>query len=244
MMTIGQQIRYNNLDLIYSNLSFAYLNNDEEKMKYYFQKFADEYPEYRGQMSNCINCTFYENKCIPSIIKVSIYTTSGSDLRYNVVGCLASIQKALSDYRYYSFSLGAIQTLYYPQVSFTPTFELYRGEYLSQPGSYGENPYKKEIRTLSVSDLLSVADYSVKILDALNPSEKTQDISDAITILKGIDLALNNKPQDKPLNKSLHIVNSVLSSTIKSSLDKNTDKQFVGTMSVFIDLAIDFFCKK
>lgn len=244
MMTINEQIRYNNLDLIYSSLSFAYLNDDEAKMKDYFQKFITEYPEHRGQMSNCINCTFYENNCIPGIIKVSIYATSGDDLRYNVVGCLKSIQKALSDYRYYSFSLGAIQTLYYPRVSFTPTYELYRGEYFSQQDPRGETPYKKEVRTLSVSDLLSVADYSVKILDALNPSEKTQDISDTITILKGVDLALNNKLEDKPLNKSLHIVNSVLFSTVKRSLDKHTDKQFVGTMSMLIDLAIDFFCKK
>lgn len=243
-MTINEQIRYNNLDLIYSNLSFAYLNNDEVNMKYYFQKFADEYPEYRGQMTNCLNSAFYENNCMPSIIKVSIYATSGNDLRYNVIGCLNSIKKVLNDYHYYSFSLGAIQTLYYPPVSFTPTYELYRGEYLSQQDSYGETPYKKDVRILNVSDLLSVADYSVKILDSLNPSEKTQDISDAITILKGIDLALNNKPQDKPLNKSLHIVNSVLSSTVKHSLDNNIDKQFTGTMSMLIDLAIDFFCKK
>lgn len=243
-MAINEQIRYNNLDLIYSNLSFAYLNNDEGKMKYYFQKFADEYPEYIGQMSNCINCTFYENNCIPSIIKVSIYATSGNDLRYNIVGCLASIQKSLNDYRYYSFSLGAIRTLYYPQVSFTPIYELHRVEYLYQQDSLGETPYKKEVRILSVSDLLSVADYSVKILDALSLSEKTQEISDAIMILKGVDLVLNNKPQDKPLNKSLHIVNSVLSSTVKRSLEKNEDKQFVGSMSVLIDLVIDFFCKK
>lgn len=36
-MPINEQIRYNNLDLIYSNLSFAYLNNDEVNMKYYFR---------------------------------------------------------------------------------------------------------------------------------------------------------------------------------------------------------------
>lgn len=30
----------------------------------------------------------------------------------------------------------------------------------------------------------------------------------------------------------------------KRSLDKNEDKQFVSTMSLLFDLAIDFFCKR
>ena len=242
-MAINEQIRYNNLDLIYSNLSFAYLNNDVDQMRFYYGKFQNEYPEYFGQMDSCVRCVFYENKCVPGE-RTSIQYIFGNTLKFNIEGCLRAIEKVLYDKSYLPFSLGAIQTLYYPKSTFTPTDELYQGEYLSQQDSLGETPYKKEVRILSVSDLLSVADYSVKILDALSPSEKTQDISDTITILKGVDLALNNKPQDKPINKSLHIVNSVLSSTVKSSLDKNTDKQFVGVMSVLVDLAIDFFCKK
>lgn len=242
-MAIEEQIKNNNLDFIYSNLSFAYLNGDADQMRFYFGKFQNDYPEYFGQMDSCVRCVFYENKCMPGE-RTPIQNIFGNTLKFNIEGCLRAIEKVLDDKSYLPFSLGAIQTLYYPQVSFTPTSELYRGEYFSQLDPHGETPYKKEVRSLSVSDLLSVADYSVKILDALSPSEKTQDISDTITVLKGIDLALNNKPQDKPLNKSLHIVNSVLSSTVKSSLEKNTDKQFVGVMSVLVDLAIDFFCKK
>lgn len=242
-MNIAEQIKYSNLDLIYSNLSFAYLNNDVDQMRFYFSKFQNEHPEYFGQMDSCVRCVFYENKCVPGEM-TSILNISGSTLKFNIEGCLRAIEKVLDAESYLPFSLGAIHALYYPQGLFAPTDELYRGEYLSQLDSHREMACKKEVRILSVSDLLSVTDYSVKILDALNPSEKTQDISDAITILKSVDLALSNKSQDKPLNKSLHIVNSVLSSTVKRSLDNTADKQFAGAMSVLIDLAIDFFCKK
>lgn len=242
MITV-EQIRYNNLDLIYSNLSFAYLNSDASQMRFYFEKFQYEYPEYFGQMDSSVRCVFYENNCTPGE-RTPIQNIFGSTLKFNIEGCLRAIKKVLDEKSYFPFSIGAIQALYYPKSAFTPTYELYPGEYLSQQNIDGETPFKKEVKTLRVSDLLSVADYSIKILDTLSPNEKTQEISDTITILKGVDLALNNKPQDKPLNKSLHIVNSVLSSTVRSSLKKNTDKQFVGTMSVLLDLVIDFFCKK
>ena len=78
-------------------------------------------------------------------------------------------------------------------------------------------------------------------LEIIQPNEKTSDVSDAITVMQSIDLALNNKPYDKPLNKSLHIVNSILTSVVKRNLENESDKRFVNTMGLLIDLAIDFF---
>ena len=103
----------------------------------------------------------------------------------------------------------------------------------------GEKP-----NTLKVSDLLSVAKYSLQVLDIIQPNEKTSDISDTITVMQSIDLALNNKPYDKPLNKSLHIVNSILTSIVKRNLENESDKRLVSTMGLLIDLAIDFFTTK
>lgn len=238
-----EQQRYNNLDLIYSNLSFAYLNGNAEQMRYYFTKFTNEYPEYLGQMENCINCVFYENRC-PHGVKDSINNVFGNTLKLNIEGCLRAIEKVLDEKSYHTFSLRAINTIYYPKQQFTLNDILYQRKHNFYPTSQVVTSTVKSTNSLTVSDLLSVADYSIKVLDTLNPSEKTQDISDTITILKSIDLALNNKPEDKPINKSLHVVNSVITSAVKRSLDKNEDKQFVSTTSLLFDLAIDFFCKR
>jgi len=102
----------------------------------------------------------------------------------------------------------------------------------------------KKNNTLKVSDLLSVAKYSLQVLEIIQPNENTSDVSDAITVMQSIDLALNNKPYDKPLNKSLHIVNSVLTSIVKRNLENESDKRFVSSMGFLIDLAIDFFTAK
>lgn len=93
-MTIEEQIRYNNLDLIYSNLSFAYLNNDVGQMRFNFGKFQNEYPEYFGQMDSCVRCVFYENKCVPGE-RTPIQNIFGSTLKFNIEGCLRAIEKVL-----------------------------------------------------------------------------------------------------------------------------------------------------
>ncbi|MBO5885490.1 MAG: hypothetical protein J6Q43_01835, partial [Bacteroidaceae bacterium] len=135
-----------------------------------------------------------------------------------------------------TFSSHCIEVLYFPQKEFTPTDILY-----TVPIQH-DNDEKNN--TLKVSDLLSVAKYSLQVLDIIQPNEKTSDISDTITVMQSIDLALNNKPYDKPLNKSLHIVNSILTSIVKRNLENESDKRLVSTMGLLIDLAIDFFTAK
>lgn len=229
--------KYNNLDLIYSNLIFAYYSNNETVMQNNYDIFQREFPEYSGRMFNCVQCVFSENGRKPDCV-VPINTLHDEMLKFNIKGCLRTIKSVLNENDTYSFSLRAIQTIYYPETPFDRTDVLYS----ESETVLKTQPNVKNI--LTVSDLLSVADYSVKVLDLINPNERTQDVSDTITILKSIDLALNNKPEDKPLNKSLHIVNSVLTSVVKKSLDNQGDKQLTTSMGLLIDLAIDFFCKK
>lgn len=236
-------IDYNNLDLIYSNLSIAYFNNDTTLMKCYLNRFTREYPQYAGQMDICISCVIYNMGCTVGKIADS-EELSPESLRININGCLCAINKILRDNALQSFSLGAIQTIYYPVKPFDITDELYRMPTTTTSPIQTLQTQPQTKQTLTVGDLLSVADYSIKLLDIIKPNERNQDISDTITIFKSIDLALNNKPEDKPLNKSLHIVNNVLTSVVKKSLDNQSDKRFAGGMGILIDLAIDFFCKK
>ena len=144
-----------------------------------------------------------------------------------------TIESIFEENKYQTFSSNCIEVLYFPQKAFTPTDILYT--------TPKQNNYSEKSNTLKVSDLLSVAKYSLQVLEIIQPNEKTSDVSDAITVMQSIDLALNNKPYDKPLNKSLHIVNSVLTSVVKRNLENESDKRFVSTMGLLIDLAIDFF---
>ena len=142
----------------------------------------------------------------------------------------------LESNKYQTFSSNCIEVLYFQLKEFTPTDILY-----TVPIQH-DNDEKNN--TLKVSDLLSVAKYSLQVLEIIQLNENTSNISDTITVMQSIDLALNNKPYDKPLNKSLHIVNSILSSVVKRNLENESDKRFVNTMGLLIDLAIDFFTAK
>lgn len=128
----------------------------------------------------------------------------------------------------HTFSMGAILTLFYPQFPFTPNQILY------------ENQGKK----LTVSDLLSVIGYATKILKSFYPCHHTAQIEEALRVLKSIDLTLNNQLVNKPLNKALHITNDILTTFVKPTLATQQDEQLLNNLSLFIDLTIDFFCKK
>ena len=166
----------------------------------------------------------------------SIDLVYGVELNYNIEGCLRTIWAILESNKYQTFSSHCIEVIYFPQKAFTPTDVLYTVPI--------QNNKSENTNTLKVADLLSVAKYSLQVHEIIQPNENTSDISDTITVMQSIDLALNNKPYEKPLNKSLHIVNSVLTSVVKRNLENNSDKRFVSTMGLLIDLAIDFFISK
>ena len=170
------------------------------------------------------------------LVSCSIDLVYDAELNYNIEGALRTIGEILESNKYQTFSSHCIEVLYFPQKAFTPTDVLYTTPI--------QNNNSENSSILKVSDLLSVAKYSLQVLEIILPNENTSDISDTITVMQSIDLALNNKPYDKPLNKSLHIVNSVLTSVVKRNLENESDKRFVSTMGFLIDLAIDFFIAK
>lgn len=223
------------LENIYLLLNDAFYNEDENKMKILFNEFINNFPQYIKSKNDNISDVFIEHGKIPGR-PCSIFLIGGDTLRYNIEGCLRTIWVILESNKYQTFSSHCIEVLYFPQKEFTPTDILY-----TVPIQH-DNDEKNN--TLKVSDLLSVAKYSLQVLEIIQPNENTSDVSDAITAMQSIDLALNNKPYDKPLNKSLHIVNSVLTSIVKRNLENESDKRFVSSMGFLIDLAIDFFTAK
>lgn len=222
--------RLQTLESIYTQMNFAYYTGNENNMKMLFDEFGNQYHEFEYIRKTNINNVFIEHSLLP-LASCPIEKVFGVELKYNIEGCLRTIWSILESNKYQTFSYHSIQVIYFPQKAFVSTDILYE----TPKGNNAKSD------TLKVSDLLSVAKYSLQVLEIINPDERTSDVSDTITIIQGIDLALNNKPHDKPLNKSLHVVNSVLASVVKRNLENESDKRLVSSMGLLIDLAIDFF---
>ena len=227
--------RLQKLESIYVQMNFAYNQRNENDMRMLFKKFDISYPEFKNNRWVNVNNVFLEHSLYP-LASCSIDLVYGVELNYNIEGCLRTIWAILESNKYQTFSSHCIEVIYFPQKAFTPTDVLYTVPI--------QNNKTENTTTLKVADLLSVAKYSLQVLEIIQPNENTSDMSDTITVMQSIDLALNNKPYEKPLNKSLHIVNSVLTSVVKRNLENNSDKRFVSTMGLLIDLAIDFFISK
>lgn len=223
------------LESIYVRMNFAYNQRNENDMRMLFKEFDVSFPEFKNNRWEYVNNVFMEHSLYP-LASCPIDLVYGVDLNYNIEGCLRTIWAILESNKYQTFSSHCIEVLYFPQKAFAPIDVLYTTPI--------QNNKCENVNTLKVSDLLSVAKYSLQVLEIIQPNENTSDISDTITVMQSIDLALNNKPYDKPLNKSLHIVNSVLTSVVKRNLENESDKGFVSTMGLLIDLAIDFFTAK
>jgi len=224
-----------NLESIYVRMNFAYNQRNENDMRMLFKEFDISYPEFKNNRWTNVNNVFMEHS-LYSLASCSIDLVYGVELNYNIKGCLRTIWAILESNKYQTFSSHCIEVLYFPQKAFTPTDVLYTVPI--------QNNKSENSNTLKVADLLSVAKYSLQVLEIIQPNKKDSDISDTITVMQSIDLALNNKPYDKPLNKSLHIVSSVLTSVVKRNLENESNKRFVSTMGLLIDLAIDFFISK
>jgi len=120
---------------------------------------------------------------------------------------------------------------------------------------YGTSPYfqrndilhEKNGRKLTVADVLSVIGYVKKAIDisGTNIDKKlSTGIDLALMALNTIDLALNNKKQDKPLNKALHLANDALSFALSAATEDERLGKYVEVSSLTIDLTIDFLIKE
>jgi len=103
--------------------------------------------------------------------------------------------------------------------------------------------HRSGVYELKVSDVLKVIGYVKDIYETVGG--KVDDrFSIALMVLDSIDLALNNKKQDKPVNKLLHLTNDVLSEIAKKAADDERVNPLLSGMSLLVKLTIDFFIKE
>lgn len=234
--------KYNPLNLLYTNTAFAYFHGDENKMRHHYNGFLKNYSEYEPLLQENIRTAFYQNGIYIPLKAETINRIHGAELSFNILGCLLTIQHILRQNADIPVSFNALATIYIPRRPHHPDDVLDISGRRENRQTEKDAPFSDgNEKRLTVGDLLSVIRYSMNVLEALPPSEKTSEIQDTIVILSSLDLALNNQKSDSPINKSLHLVNRILSSTIKKALDKEEDRRNIGQMSLMVDLAIDFF---
>lgn len=158
----------------------------------------------------------------------SVRDISRESLPNNIHGHLLAVNSTLQDIYPKVFTQKSTMAIYYPIQPLKPTDVIHNSE--------GQE--------LKVSDLLSIAGYATKIVEAISPNERTEEASAAITVFKSMDLALRNQQQDKPLSKALHLANDFLTTVVKSNIKKDEGKPGIIITSILIDVAIDFLVNK
>lgn len=229
---LAQQL-YNevlNLEIAYSKLYNAYITDNIFGMRTAIVNYKSNFPLLSLQTQTECKNVFYENGVFLFRTDVPIEKLTLKELKMNTKGCMNTALDELSRLNYYQSNCTyATEVLYKPQQRFEPQQVVY-------PGDKGN---------LTVSDLLSVSKYAVKVAQAVSPDNENYDKANAvISVFQGIDAVLNNKPEDKPINKMLHLVNDFLAGVVKSCADKKEEKEGVIVSSTLVDLAIDFLCKK
>lgn len=219
------------LDSYYTNLHIAITRKNKVEIINLITTINSQFPDIKNETEK-VTANRLRQECSASrenslfIASVPWPSLRMSQLIANATDYLWVMDLKIRQNYIHTFSMGAIQTLFYPQFPFTRNQILY------------ENQGNK----LTVSDLLSVIGYATKILKSFYPCHHTAQIEKALLVLKSIDLTLNNQLVNKPLNKALHITNDILTTFVKPTLP--VQQESLNNLSLFIDLTIDFFCKK
>lgn len=218
-----------NLEICKSSLWIAYSAENRDMMfrsiSYYQNLFPLNLIEIRGKITD-----EFVSHDLPQPTFSPFLTPTDYEVKLNVVGCLKAIDCQISRLNYYQ-----THYTYATQMLFEPKHPFTQGQVLLQ----------EEKGELKVADLLSVSKYAVKVAQAIDPENEDYDKANAaITVFQGIDAALNNKPNDKPLKKMLHLANDFLTTVVKVSTENKDAKSGIMGISLLVDLAIDFFCKK
>lgn len=105
--------------------------------------------------------------------------------------------------------------------------------------------FKSGAGVLSVAGLLQVCSYAVEVGSAVGVDDESFDeVSAAVCVFKGLELVLNNEGFGNKCAKMLHLANDFLVCFVKPSLRSKEDVQIASGLSLFVDLAIDFFAVK
>lgn len=152
---------------------------------------------------------------------------SDDELKWNVEGYLAAMEQLLREEQHMFFSVEAFHRLFEGAGKFESNQKL----------------YEKGGKVLTVSGLLSVAEYGLRVFNVFGSEKATECTKDAVFALKGIRSSLQNDSNvRKPLNRQLHAMVDRLRGIVKPHLEKEPHQRVEEGVSTLIDLAIDFFC--
>lgn len=207
-------------------LQDALYSGNREKVLYNLSTLKSNYPDIASEADELVR-RMLNYQGVFDVVRMPVYSLSDDGLINNARAFIAAASVELRELYPHPFSFYAAERIYYPTQTFSKQEVLYE---------------RTDGEKLTVSDLLSVTSYATKFIDALSPNEVTGSAGEALTVFKGMELALNNKKTDRPNNKSLHLANDFLLNTIKPNLSKS-GKQTASGISLLIDLAIDFFVK-
>lgn len=217
------------LELMYANVNYA-MRHGEKDAKIRAIKDAissgvidnDSYLEETKKIFESQKIAFHITK---------LHLLDERSLRFCTIGCSNAIRKKLIENEQYTAKYTpAYTTIFEPKEKFEKSQVLYNND-------KGEE--------LKVADLLSVVDYSLTIAKSINPKdENIRTIDDTKIVLQAVDLALNNKPQDKPINKLLHLAVGFISSNVMKNLDNKQDERGCTIGAGILNLAIDFLCRR
>lgn len=152
---------------------------------------------------------------------------------WNIEGYIIAIEKELSIIDYYRSNYTVAERV------------LFLGTNKGKEFAKSDILFDKGNENLSVAGFLTVCGYAVKVGEAINPNDTLYDEAGAaISVLKGLELVLNNKGDSSTIPKMLHLANDFLLRAVKPSLNKQEHKQVVVGLSLLVDLVIDFFAAK
>lgn len=95
---------------------------------------------------------------------------------------------------------------------------------------------------LKLSDFLNVLSRAKKFAEA-SLGVDFDRYNGGLLAIQTVELAINHKPVDKPLNKALHIANDVLTEFARALSKDKESKRATSSISLFVDLAIDFLVR-
>ncbi len=218
-------------ELLSSQIYNAIISNDKNRMSYFYEKYktiadASMLEHKRNVAENIIR----NNGGVPYVTRLPLDMLDIDSARANAIGAYFSVEEVLkveyAKQERYNF---ANKVMFESSTPFTPNQVL----------------FKEEQKEFTVSDMLEVSKYAIKVAQMLQPSnDNFEKANAAITVFQGIEHALNNQADNGSPRRMLHLANEVLTSVVKSQAKTDEQKGIIIGISLLIDSAINFLCKK
>ena len=193
--------------------TWLHIPNLREELDY---KWGDDKEEYQ----------IHDKDFVPSLSKVKDLV-----IDINLHFCIDIINKRMRLHFASPISPNAMQIVFFSPAPLEQSIILYE-----EKGTGGSE------RQLKVADFLSALNYAKKFAEA-NLDADFDKYNGGLLAIRTTELAINHKPVDKPLNKTLHLVNDILTECAKAFHQDKEAKRTASSISLLVDLAIDFLVR-